>query len=45
MRLLLLFSGLAGPRWVRCGTSPESNAADLLFVFLAVCWRLGCRAG
>lgn len=33
MCLLLLFSGLVGPRWVRCGTRPESNLTGLLFIF------------
>jgi hypothetical protein len=35
MCLLLLFSGLVGPGWVRCGTSLESNVTDLLFAFCA----------
>jgi hypothetical protein len=45
MCLLLLFSGVVGPGWVRCGTSPKSNATDPLFGFIAQCWRPGCRAG
>jgi len=45
MCLLLLFSGVVGPGWVLCGTSLKSNATDLLFGFIAPCWRPGCRAG
>ena len=35
MCLLLLFSGVVGPGWVRCGTSPKPNATDPLFGFIA----------
>src|SRR5437870_1143656 len=45
MCLLLLFSGLVGPGWVRCGTRQESNTISLLFAFTSTRWRPGCRAG